>query len=62
MVGSMRDNTKTIKSKDLEYSHFVTVESMKENGKMENNMVEVYFARRIWPAKASGRTGKGSNG
>ena len=58
MVENMKENTKMIKKKVSVCLSSEMEESIKDNGKMVNNMVEVYSKRKIHPAKAYGNKAK----
>jgi hypothetical protein len=62
MAVDMRDNTLTIRNKDLASLYSKMEDAIKENGKMVSNMEKAFSVRRIRRDRASGCKDSAFNG
>lgn len=61
-VADMKDSILTIRNKALVYFCLKMEDAMKDNGKMVNSMVKVFFARKIQADKVFGCKANEFNG
>lgn len=58
MAANTKDNMLTTRNKALEYFYLRMEDATKDNGKMANNMVKVFFVRKMQANKVFGQKGK----